>query len=308
MLDGSRTAPRTEGSSNGAPDPKAPDDSRRKRILMRVLGGSIGLTILLAILLIDRRCERPWIALVASTALGLLGAHEFVRMLRSCGVMVRGGLIQIATATILLGKIACHLRGIELRAFESMALLAFVLASWMREVLAGEAERGVQRVAYGALVVTYGLLYSFLIDVLLEPRAPLGVELALWLVLVSKSNDIGGFLIGNWLGGRKLAPKVSPGKTWSGSCGGIALSLGVTFLGAAVLGLASSPFALIGFAISVSIATQFGDLAESLLKRACSCKDSGRILPTFGGALDVIDSLAFAAPVGYVLLNAMEIL
>lgn len=282
-------------------------ESKASKIVRRCVGGTVAIGVLATIVAVDSRLERPWVAVGLAALLGAVGAFELFTMLAGCGIAVRRVSSTIAACGLLGVKIAVASGGL------GSEWIAYFLGGWFllafaREVIAGEAKHGIERIAYGALGLGYVALYSCLLDLLLVPSAPRGVYLALWLVFVSKSNDIGGYLVGNWLGGRKLAPRVSPGKTWSGSLGGIALSLVTTFAGARWIGVPLEAPALIAFSILVSVATQFGDLAESLLKRGCEVKDSGRLLPTFGGALDVIDSLAFAAPVGYACLRAASAL
>ncbi len=286
---------------------EAKSKARWANVKRRCIGGAVAIAILSAIATLDRGADRPWIGLALATLLGVIGANEFFAMLEHGGIAVHRRWNVFVATLILVGKIFCDVRGVSTAAFEAYALGGTLLAAWAIEVVIGEPRKGVERVAYGMLGVTYVALYSFLMDVMLEFDPPRGIEFALWLVFVSKSNDIGGFLIGNLIGGKKLAPKVSPGKTWAGSVGGVLLSLLAAFCGAHLLAVNVPAWELCGFALAISIATQFGDLAESLLKRACDVKDSGSLLPTFGGALDVIDSLAFAAPCGYVLLRSMGV-
>jgi phosphatidate cytidylyltransferase len=109
-------------------------------------------------------------------------------------------------------------------------------------------------------------------------------------------------------GKTKLAPKLSPGKTLAGAVGGVATSAIVSalFLAIAPTFLISDPPAIgaIGlvlaavYGVILAVTGMVGDLAESLLKRDLDCKDSGH-LPGLGGILDVLDSLIFAAPIGY---------
>jgi phosphatidate cytidylyltransferase len=128
--------------------------------------------------------------------------------------------------------------------------------------------------------------------VLVEPgRGPVFV---LWLVLLVIASDIGAFFVGRRFGRRKLAPRVSPGKTWEGAVGGLCTVALVALAGARFLGF---PIALsIGFGCAVGIFSVVGDLTESMFKRSAGLKDSGVILPGHGGILDRIDSVTAAAP------------
>ena len=117
-----------------------------------------------------------------------------------------------------------------------------------------------------------------------------GFMLLLW------TNDTGAYLTGRAIGRHKLMPAVSPGKTWEGLLGGIALTLFMGWLisrGCAEL----SPAQWIAAAVTVTVASTVGDLLESALKRARGVKDSGSLLPGHGGILDRFDGFLLAAPV-----------
>lgn len=133
-----------------------------------------------------------------------------------------------------------------------------------------------------------------------------GTVLLLLPVFLTWANDIGAYVIGRLVGGRKLAPSVSPGKTIAGAVGGllatgVACAIYVRSVLQPVAQLTMSPRNLIVFAIVVCAAGQVGDLAESLLKREAGVKDSSGIFPGHGGVLDRIDSLLFALPVACIL-------
>ncbi|MGZ8455998.1 MAG: phosphatidate cytidylyltransferase, partial [Gemmatirosa sp.] len=129
-------------------------------------------------------------------------------------------------------------------------------------------------------------------------------------VLCTWASDIGAYFAGRTIGGPKLVPAVSPGKTISGAVGGLVASAA---LAAAYAPYVLRPIAQLGFAPGrallfgavISVAAQLGDLVESLLKRDAGVKDSSQLIPGHGGVLDRIDSLRFVLPVSYVLLRAL---
>jgi phosphatidate cytidylyltransferase len=121
-----------------------------------------------------------------------------------------------------------------------------------------------------------------------------GPQLVLWLVLLVIAADVGAYFAGRAFGRRKLAPRVSPGKTCEGALGGLALVALVAWAGAAHFGYPS--LAGIVFGCAVGIFSIVGDLTESMFKRAAGLKDSGTLLPGHGGMLDRIDSVTAAAP------------
>lgn len=124
----------------------------------------------------------------------------------------------------------------------------------------------------------------------------IGLAILLWLLFVVWATDIMAYVIGRWIGGRRLAPSISPGKTWSGLWGGMA---GAALVGA-ITAMVIGPFRLlpsIALAACLAGVAQAGDLAESALKRQAGVKDSGGLIPGHGGLFDRLDGLLFAAPV-----------
>ena len=121
-----------------------------------------------------------------------------------------------------------------------------------------------------------------------------GPQIVLWLVLMVIAADVGAYSVGRTFGRRKLAPRVSPGKTVEGALGGVAMVALVAWAGAAHFGLPQP--AMVAFGCAVAIFSIVGDLTESMFKRAAGLKDSGALLPGHGGMLDRIDSVTAAAP------------
>jgi phosphatidate cytidylyltransferase len=117
------------------------------------------------------------------------------------------------------------------------------------------------------------------------------------------ANDTAAFLVGSAWGRHKLAPKLSPKKSWEGSIGGFAASAAVGWGGLVWLG-AEPLLPVLGALLVSSLAAQVGDLVESMLKRAADVKDSGTMVPGHGGLLDRLDAIILAAPVFYGLLEA----
>lgn len=166
----------------------------------------------------------------------------------------------------------------------------------------GESGVAVPRLALTAFAVAYlGLLPCFFAQVrwLSRDAVDSAVMLAL-VVFVPKCNDIGAFFTGTFLGRHKMTPVLSPKKTWEGFTGGMltgaATAVGLSFAAPVFPG---GTLEAIAFGLVVGVAGVLGDLAESLIKRDCQTKDASRSIPGFGGVLDVIDSVLFAAPVAY---------
>lgn len=121
-----------------------------------------------------------------------------------------------------------------------------------------------------------------------------GQFIVLWLFIVVWASDIGAYATGRLVGGPKLAPRISPNKTWSGFFGGLGLaSVGGFFL-LTGLDLMTGPYALFASA-GLSLVAQAGDLLESWIKRRFGVKDTGKLIPGHGGLLDRADSLIMAS-------------
>jgi len=125
------------------------------------------------------------------------------------------------------------------------------------------------------------------------------------LLLVIWATDIGAYMVGRAVGGPRLAPRISPGKTWSGAVGGLLTGMAAGFIIAVVLGNADTSWraALLASLIAGGVACigQAGDLFESLLKRHFDVKDSGSLIPGHGGLIDRLDAVLAAAPVAALL-------
>lgn len=120
----------------------------------------------------------------------------------------------------------------------------------------------------------------------------MGLELLIWVFIITWSVDIGAYFAGRSIGGPRLAPAISPNKTWSGLIGGMAAA---TLFGGLWAWLLHLPHILWWLAPPFALAAQAGDLFESWMKRRAGIKDSGTWLPGHGGALDRLDGLVVVA-------------
>ncbi|HJZ58822.1 MAG TPA: phosphatidate cytidylyltransferase [Gemmataceae bacterium] len=184
------------------------------------------------------------------------------------------------------------------------AVVVGMVAAFLREMwnFTGP-NRCTERVALAAFILLYlGVLPSFFAQI-----RWLGDSLSTWAlalaVFVPKGNDIGAYFTGKFLTGRVLGrhhmtPLLSPKKTWQGAVGGmlasVVVAVGINQFGSVIPG---GWVGAIGFGLTVGLAGVLGDLAESLIKRDLETKDAATSIPGFGGVLDVVDSLLFAAPV-----------
>jgi phosphatidate cytidylyltransferase len=200
-----------------------------------------------------------------------------------------------------------HLCGARLRALPGLAVPVIVCAAcaaaadhaaWgLLLLLAGGAAVGMP-VRRGSLRhLGWGVLYVGLAGIALvwlRGADAAGRGNVLFLVLVVWASDIGAYLAGRLIGGARLAPSISPAKTWSGAAGGLLAAVLIGLAAASLSGRAPAPAAAL--ALLLGVAAQGGDLLESLLKRRFGVKDSGTLIPGHGGLLDRVDGLLAAAP------------
>jgi phosphatidate cytidylyltransferase len=250
--------------------------------------------------------ELAFFALV--TGLGLIALWEFYEMLDVRGLPNFKITAMVCGALMFAGSFYYFSRIGLARAydFEVATLLFFLLVVFGRqmfEALRDDAPlRTMSYTIFGLLYVCW--LFNFTTKVVyVVPRsadgAVMGQFYVLYLVAVTKFSDMGAYLTGSLFGRHKLIPHISPKKTWEGFIGALLFSLLASVgmfwmmperLGALTLTHAAIIGPLLGFAAVI------GDLAESIIKRSTGVKDSGNLLPGIGGALDLIDSLLFTAP------------
>lgn len=226
--------------------------------------------------------------------LGIGGVHEYITLMRGAGFAVARTLL-LTTTVLLLGSaffFGWHDLDKELYPLVSATLLLlFPLA--VRSLGREDMQKGLE--LQGATLL--GFIFLAWPMYLAMGTCLRCLPSALFVVLVCKGGDIGGYCIGRLLGRTKLIPHISPGKTVEGALGSLAASmlLAVVLRGPLLAGRVelSLPEALVTGAV-LNFTTQTGDLIESLLKRRCGAKDSSRLVPAHGGILDLTDSLLFS--------------
>lgn len=161
----------------------------------------------------------------------------------------------------------------------------------------------------GLLYIPY--LLHFLVRILMrEADSGENLALCLWVVAVSKFCDVGALLTGLAIGRHKLAPEISPKKTWEGAVGGVLVSAGVgaglAFFFSTRLPESLTPLVAAAIAAPLAVVTIISDLIESAIKRRADTKDTGHLIPGIGGAFDLTDSLILTAPVAYFIFQFLE--
>src|SRR5437870_11072513 len=239
---------------------------------------------------------------------GMIGLLEFYRMLDHKG-LPNFKITGMICGAVMLGGSFYYFSKIGPASsydFEVAVLLFFLLTVFARQMFARlRHDEPLQTMAYTLFGLLYVLwLFNFTTKILyLPPRASSGIVsgqfYCLYLIAVTKFSDMGAYLTGAAIGRHLMAPQISAKKTWEGFFGALAFAVfcslmlfklmpghlsRLTWTHATLLGL------LLGFAAVI------GDWAESIIKRSTGVKDSGNFLPGIGGALDLIDSLLFTAP------------
>jgi len=267
--------------------------SRRSVLVTRLTFGIPILAVVVGLLLLDRGREGGLGVGILAVVFGVGAIIEFARMFR----LGRG----VTLLSVLLLLLLTVGRIVELPllapdlSFAEAALLLPLLVLLVPAPRDG-AEASFGRGALSALLgVSYiGLPLVALVD--LAGDTDWGVSGLLFLLLVVKGNDSGAYLVGRrW--GRTPLTRISPKKTVEGSAGGLVLGVGIGLVLHAVgltsiLGLGQT----IGLSAAIGVLGQLGDLLESALKRRAGVKDSGALIPAFGGILDLLDSLLLAGP------------
>lgn len=193
----------------------------------------------------------------------------------------------------------------------SALMLAMVVAEFsmtrtrtpMLIIALGALAAGVFARAERRIWVAAGVLYAGVLltaPILLRRDAELGLVAILFLFALVWATDIAGYFTGRAFGGPKLAPSISPNKTWSGAIGGVIGGMLAAGAIAALAGIGNLPaIALVAFGLSA--AAQVGDLFESAIKRRFGAKDAGRLIPGHGGVMDRLDGFIAAAAVAMAL-------
>ena len=287
----------------------------------RLLLGTIFVAALVGLCWLDLQAAKPgqyllWLAillvvLASEEVLSLLAARDF----RPLPSVVYGGSLAVLLASYFgiwypgpLGALG----------WTAVALAGSLLAAFTGEMARyREPGKSILGVGLAMFAVTYvGGLFAFLLqlrvlgsDQSLARLGELGIVPLASLLLVVKFGDTGAYTFGRLFGRHKMTPTLSPGKTWEGAAGGMAAACLGAWLSQHILlprtvdlaGLPQSAptWGWLVYGLLVGLAGVLGDLAESLLKRDMGRKDSSTWMPGFGGVLDLLDSVIFAAPVAY---------
>jgi phosphatidate cytidylyltransferase len=245
-----------------------------------------------------------WALALVLAVLGMLGTREVYDLARRQG-------IEPLEWVGFIGAAVCPLATYWVKGYAEWEPVLYAGAMWLLVVLVVAAARGPSARPLSAVAITvFGALYAsallaFIVAIRHGPHAdahPRGsVALVVMPLVVTWVCDTCAMAAGALIGGPKLAPVLSPRKTWAGAVGGLggglaaALLYGVLVLDRVAMHLGGAQLVTVG--VVVVVAAQVGDVAESLFKREAGVKDSSSLIPGHGGVLDRLDSLYFVLPV-----------
>src|SRR2546429_1345834 len=287
--------------------------SKAKVFLRRLLTSIVLWTVVISALFSGNKLISDGVFLVIMMALAGFGLLEFYGLVEKRGLIcfkewgVFGGLLLIASSFLYLsGVLGIHEAPAKANDFETSLLIIFVLGLCIRQFVSRSNTAGILAVS----TTLFGLMYvpwllNFIQKINFFPKAN-GTYYMLYFILVTKFSDTGAYAVGSLIGRHKMIPRISPGKTWEGFAGAVAVStlasvLFAHFTGARLTGMNGKHAIILGMLLGTSAV--IGDLIESLFKREAGVKDSGNYFPGIGGILDLLDSLLFNAPLMYLYLR-----
>jgi len=242
-----------------------------------------------------------WLFCLVITGFVAFGLSEFFKMIEKKDIFVYkyfgtavGSLIPIV---VFMGNAFPDLKNLVPILIIVGCLFAFIMQFIRRD----EAHDHLISMALTLFALFYvGWFFSFFVKIKMLTN---GANLIAFLILITKGADMGAYVIGSRFGKSELIPRISPNKTKEGTIGGILVSVVLALaLGRTLTGF-SFPH-LFALALILSVLGQIGDLAESLIKRDYTVKDSGNAVAGIGGVLDLVDSLLFTAPAFYFYIKA----
>ena len=222
-------------------------------------------------------------------ALVAISLHEYFQMLMLTQLPVCSSTSYVAAFLLVC---SAHLGGIHgMSAALSLGLVLLCLSALCTPQLASQRFLGLLHSLFAVLFIGWPLSYLVLLR---------GLQAGKWylffLCAIVWIGDSMAMYVGKSLGRHKMAPSISPGKTWEGAAGGVLAGLTTALIGAHFLLPELMPWQSLCLGLVVTVGAQVGDLGESMIKRYAGVKDSGELIPGHGGLLDRIDSLLLAAP------------
>jgi phosphatidate cytidylyltransferase len=242
------------------------------------------------------------------TAIAVLTLREFYSLMKHMGFDPFDKLSMFLGAAVVLGPYYLaryHVQTVDLIAFAVVVFSVRILGE-------RDPQNRVETLAaslFGIIYIPTMLQYLVHIITMNTPTPKTGLVLALWLIAVSKFCDVGALLTGMAFGKHKMAPVISPKKTWEGAIGGLIVSGlvggGVAYWASGYMPPRFTPLLAALVAVPIAALAIVADLVESIIKRRATIKDSGAAIPGIGGMFDLTDSIILTAPVGYLVFKLL---
>lgn len=293
--------------------PAAPALTKGQVFLRRLFSSVILWTVVLCAVFAQNKVFSDCAFLILMLLLAATGLIEFYGMVEKRGLIcfkewgVFGGLLLMASTFFYLsGVLGIRTAPAKANDWETSILILFVLGLCVKQFMSKANTAGILAIS----TTLFGLMYvPWLLNFIQKINFFPGIDgrfYVFYFIVVTKFSDIGAYLVGSMIGKHKMIPRISPGKTWEGFGGALALStlasVGFTvFAKSKLAGMTLGHAVVLGLILSG--AAVVGDLIESLFKREAGVKDSGRFFPGIGGILDLLDSLLFNAPLMYLYLR-----
>lgn len=278
---------------------------KKSNLLIRTITGLIFIGVIIGIPFLGLNAFRILFLIIAC-----LSSVELLKLVRASGAARLDALSLSLLLVAVFVTVSAAAVGID--ATLGICVIVVLLMAIFISQLYRKVPNPVNELAYTVFVQVYAVVPFAMIQFLAitvdsagyvtySPLLPLAVFAFIW------ANDTGAFCIGSLIGKTKLFPRISPKKSWEGAIGGVVVSLAVAYIFSICFDRLTLPEWL-GLSFVVSIFGIFGDLVESMMKRAWGVKDSGNILPGHGGMLDRFDSSLFAIPAAVVYMKLLELI
>jgi phosphatidate cytidylyltransferase len=272
-------------------------------VLKRTISSLILWSVLLACICYFGAAGAVWLI----TALSVLTLYEFYALIGRMGFAPFNWLALALGAAITLAP-----RYLEPGVTASEILALGVIAVSVRILGERDAGNRVETLGwtlFGLVYVPFMLQFLVRVALIASPRPSTGLFLLFWLIAVTKLCDTGALLTGLAIGRHRMAPNISPKKTWEGVAGGLLLSViaGAALAWGCRADLPAAFTPLVGALAAVPLAALaiVSDLVESVIKRRAEIKDTGQTIPGIGGVFDLSDSLILTAPVGWAVFHLL---
>ena len=267
-------------------------------LLQRILTVLVAVPLVVGLLYLGKEYHIEWIILALLAVITAISCWEYAQLVQEIGIFINPFFYSAICALFVIGV------GILGESYLSLILAIFFVVLLIEHL---PQSTGVVHMIWGLLGFVYlPVLLHFLYLIYLSEH---GFSYLLWLLVLVWAYDSGAYLAGSLRGRHKLAPALSPKKSWEGVAGGILLATAASLLSTLWvpwnLSLEMTLLHLFAMALLVSAFAQIGDLFESKLKRLAEVKDTGSLFPGHGGMLDRIDALLIATPIFAFYLKVM---